>query len=148
MCKRFLKVSQVFKSNTHWRKIFYVITELPPDPPLGIPGSEVLFWEMRSQRQVTNALMAWHRHQSCLGKAGRRGEWKVKVLVSQSCLTLCHPLDYNTPGSSKHRIFQVRILEWLPFPSLGDLLDPGIEPESPVSPTLKADSLFAGPSGG
>jgi len=25
---------------------------------------------------------------------------------------------------------------WSPFPSLGDLLDPGIEPASPVSPEL------------
>ena len=72
----------------------------------------------------------------------------MKVLVSQLCLSLGHPLDYNIPGSSIYWIFQVRILEWLPFPSLGDFLDPGIEPESPVSPTLKADSLFAGLSGG
>ena len=33
----------------------------------------------------------------------------------------------------------------LPFPPPGDLLDPGIEPESPVSPTLQADSLTAEP---
>ena len=29
----------------------------------------------------------------------------------------------------------------LPFPPPGDLPDPGIEPESPVSPALQADSL-------
>ena len=29
----------------------------------------------------------------------------------------------------------------LPFPTPGDLPDPGIEPESPVSPALQADSL-------
>ena len=29
----------------------------------------------------------------------------------------------------------------LPFPPLGDLPDPGIEPASPVSPALQADSL-------
>ena len=28
-----------------------------------------------------------------------------------------------------------------PFPSPGDLPDPGIEPESPASPALQADSL-------
>ena len=34
-------------------------------------------------------------------------------LVVQSCLTLCDLLDCSPPGSSVHRIFQARILEWL-----------------------------------
>ena len=29
------------------------------------------------------------------------------------CLTLCDPMDYNSPGSSVHGIFQSRILEWV-----------------------------------
>ena len=32
--------------------------------------------------------------------------------VSQSCLTLCNPMDCSLPGSSVHEIFQMRILEW------------------------------------
>ena len=55
-------------------------------------------------------------------------------LVPQSCLTLRNPVDCSLPGSSEHGIFQVRILEWLPFPSSGNLHDPGIEPTSPESP--------------
>ena len=35
----------------------------------------------------------------------------------------------------------------LPFPSPGKLPDPGIEPASPVSPALQADSLPAEPLG-
>ena len=35
---------------------------------------------------------------------------KGKVLVTQSCLTLCNPMDCNTPGSSVHGILQARIL--------------------------------------
>ena len=31
----------------------------------------------------------------------------------------------------------------LPFPSPGDLLNPGIEPATPVSPVLQADSFPA-----
>ena len=42
------------------------------------------------------------------------------------------PMDCNPPGSSIHGISQVRVLEWLPFPSPGDLPDPGIEPVSPA----------------
>ena len=57
-------------------------------------------------------------------------------LVAQSCLTLCHPMDCSPPGSSVHRISQTRILEWVAFPSPGDLSDPGMEPESVVSPAL------------
>ena len=57
---------------------------------------------------------------------------RVKVLVAQSCLTLCDPMDCNLIGSSVHGIFQARILEWVPFPSPGHLPDPGIEPGSPT----------------
>ena len=40
-----------------------------------------------------------------------RGGLKVKVLITQSCLTLCNPMDYSLPGSSVHAILQARILE-------------------------------------
>ena len=32
--------------------------------------------------------------------------------VAQSCLTLSDPMDRSLPGSSIHRIFQARVLEW------------------------------------
>ena len=35
------------------------------------------------------------------------------MLVAQSCLTLCNPMDCSPPGSSVHEIFQARILEWV-----------------------------------
>ena len=42
--------------------------------------------------------------------------WKVKAKVTQSCLTLCDPIDHNLPGSSVHGILQARILEWVAVP--------------------------------
>ena len=36
---------------------------------------------------------------------------KVKVIVTQLCLTLCYPLDYTA-----HGILQATILEWVAFP--------------------------------
>ena len=33
--------------------------------------------------------------------------------VTQSCPTLCNPMDCSLPGSSTHGIFQARILEWV-----------------------------------
>ena len=41
---------------------------------------------------------------------------KVKVLLAQSFLTLCVPMDCSLPGSSVHGILQARILEWVAFP--------------------------------
>ena len=35
----------------------------------------------------------------------------------QLCLTLCNPMDCSLPGSSVHRILQVKILEWVAMPS-------------------------------
>ena len=34
-------------------------------------------------------------------------------IVTQSCLTLCDPMDCSLPGSSVHGIFQARVLEWV-----------------------------------
>ena len=48
--------------------------------------------------------------------------------VTQSCPTLCDPVDYSIRG-----ILQARILEWV-----GDLPNPGTELRSPA---LQADSL-------
>ena len=44
--------------------------------------------------------------------------------------------DCSPPGSSVHGIFQARTLEWLPFPTPGDLPDTGIKPTSLASPEL------------
>ena len=33
--------------------------------------------------------------------------------VTQSCPTLCHPMDCSLPGSSVHGIFQAIVLEWI-----------------------------------
>ena len=33
--------------------------------------------------------------------------------VTQSCPTLCNPMDCSLPGSSLHGILQARVLEWV-----------------------------------
>ena len=42
--------------------------------------------------------------------------FKVKVLVTQLCLTLCDPMDYSLPASTVHGILQARILQWVAIP--------------------------------
>ena len=66
------------------------------------------------------------------------------VLVAQSCLTLCDPMDCSLPDSSVHGIFQARYWSGVPFSSLGDLPNPGIKLRSPA---LQANSLPSEPPG-
>ena len=40
----------------------------------------------------------------------------LKVLVNQSCPTLCDLMDYSLSGSSVHGILQAKILEWVAIP--------------------------------
>ena len=48
--------------------------------------------------------------------------------VTQSCPTLCDPMDGSPRGSSVHEMLQARTLEGLPCPPPGALPDPGITP--------------------
>ena len=63
---------------------------------------------------------------------------------SLSRVRLCDPMDCSLPGSSIHRIFQPRVLEWVAISFSRDLPNPGIEPGSPA---LHADALPSEPPG-
>ena len=54
-------------------------------------------------------------------------ELSLKVKVTQSCPTLCDPIDYTL-----HGILQARILEWVAFPFSRRSSQPRIEPRSPA----------------
>jgi len=69
---------------------------------------------------------------------------KVKVLVTQLCLTLCDLMDCSPPGFSVHGILQATVLEWVAISFSMDLLHPEIELGSPA---LQADSLSSEPPG-
>ena len=53
-------------------------------------------------------------------------------------------MDCGPSGSSVHRIFQARILQWAAIPYSGDLPDPGIETAYTALqvPALQGDSLL------
>ena len=59
----------------------------------------------------------------------------LKVKFTQSCPTLCDPMDYTV-----HGILHTKILEWVALP----FSNPGIKPRSPA---LQADSWLAEPQG-
>ena len=67
--------------------------------------------------------------------------------LAELCPTLCDSMDCSPPGSTVHGIFQARILEWLPFPTSGDLPGPGIKPSTPVSPALAGGFFTMAPPG-
>ena len=69
---------------------------------------------------------------------------KVKVLVAQPCPPLCDPMDLVCQAPLSMEFFRQECWSGLPFPSPGDLPDPGIEPRSPA---LQADSLPSEPPG-
>ena len=58
----------------------------------------------------------------------------------QLCLTLCDPMDYSPPGSLSMEFSRQKYWNRLPFPSAGDLSEPGIEPMTPMLPALQVDS--------
>ena len=69
--------------------------------------------------------------------------YKKLSKITQSCLTLCSPwtIAYQAPLSMEYS--RQEYWSGLPFPSPGDLPDPGIEPRSPA---LQADALPPGKS--
>ena len=60
-------------------------------------------------------------------------------LVTQSCQTLCDPMDYSLPGSFVHGDSPGKNTRVGCQALLGDLPNAGIEPRSPE---LQADSFF------
>ena len=63
----------------------------------------------------------------------------MKLKVAQLCPTLCNPMDCTICGISRPEYWSGK-----PFPSPGDLPNPGTEPGSPA---LQVTSLPAEPHG-
>ena len=68
--------------------------------------------------------------------------------VTQSCLTLCDPVD-NTASQAPLCMGFFSQEDWseLPFPPPGDLPNPGMDPASPVSPALTGRIFTTEPPG-
>ena len=66
--------------------------------------------------------------------------------VAQLCPTCCESIDCSLPGSSVTGIFLARILELTAISSSRESSNPGIEPESPVSPALSGRFFITEPA--
>ena len=61
--------------------------------------------------------------------------------VTQPCLALCSPVNYSPRAPLSMRFPRQEYWRGVPFPSLGNLPNPGVEPTSLMSPAL-ADGFF------
>ena len=59
---------------------------------------------------------------------------KYICMCAQLCPTLCNTMECSLSVFSVHGVFQAEYWSRLPFPPLGELTDPGIEPVSLASP--------------
>ena len=80
----------------------------------------------------------------------------VHVSLSDLVSSVCMPRSGIAGSYGSSVIFQAPLsmefsrqesLSRLPFPTPGDLPNPGMEPECPVSPAFQVDSLFSEPLG-
>ena len=69
---------------------------------------------------------------------------KCESEVAQLSLIGSDPVDCSLPGSSVHGILQARTLEWVAFPTPGDLPDPGMDPVFLASPAFTAGFFTTG----
>ena len=66
--------------------------------------------------------------------------------VTQSCLTLCDPMDCTCQAPLSMGFSRQEHWSGLPLPPSGDLPDAGIEPSSPVFPALAGRFFTTAPT--
>ena len=121
----------------HWEVYKGSSARLPGRPRVRFSRSE-LVWR---GAQCTEKSVS---HFYCLLNDQRFKIFKVKVLVVQSCVTLWDPWTVVHQAPLSMGFSRKGYWSGLPFPSPGELPDPGIEPRSPE---LRADSLPSEPPG-
>ena len=89
--------------------------------------------EFRDSTQVLGVIMGKQQHESV-----------VNVLATQSCLTLCDPMNCSLLVPLSMGFLRQEYWSWQLFPSPEDLPNPEIKPGSP---TWQADSLLSEPPG-
>ena len=68
--------------------------------------------------------------------------WKVKVKLLSRAQLFATPWTVAYQASQSMECSRQQYWSGLPFPSPGDLLNPGIESAAPISPVLQADYLL------
>ena len=79
-----------------------------------------------------------NRPNNIKNKLATKGEGCCCV-CAQLCPTLCDPMECSPPGSSVHKIFQTRILEWVAISSSSGLSRPRDQARISVSLALAGE---------
>ena len=113
---------------------------------VAMPSSRGSFW-LRGQTHVSYVSCIDRRvvyHECHLGTPICSMRVKSESEVTQSCPTLCDPMDCSLPGSSLHEILKARVLEWVAISFFR-----GSSPtrDRTRSPAFQADALTSEPSG-
>ena len=103
--------------------VYRVSDTIQPSHPLSSPSSPAPNpSRIRVFSNESTVCMRWPKYWSFSispssehpGLISFRMDWlSRKSEVTQSCPTLCDPMDCNLPGSSIHGIFLARILDWV-----------------------------------
>ena len=99
-------------------------------------GPGTIFWHDGYQDSKANILLF-----SLLFSAESSSHlflWGCVYMCTQSCPTLCNPIDCSPSGSSVHGLFQQEYWNRLPFPTPGDL------PKTEIEPTFLAFHAMGG----
>ena len=106
-------------------------------------NSRSLWWTGRpGVLQSMGSQRVWHDWATEVNWTELNQFLKVKELITQSCLTVCNARTVVYQAALSMEFSRKEYWSGLPFPSSGDLPDPGIESKSPA---LQADPLPSEP---
>ena len=101
--------------------------------------------------QSLNIFMSHMTSHQTIGKGALKSDritCSMNVSVcAQLCPTLCNLMDCRPQGSSFHRIFQARVLEWVAIYYSRGSSHPGMESASPVCLALPDEFFINAPVG-
>ena len=108
-----------------------------------------LLWETRKQIPSGINPSVNKKSQECVaGEVPTTQKGRVCVCVhAPLCLTLCDPVDWAHQAPLSMEFSRQKYWRGLPFPTSGDLPDPGIEPVSFGCPMLAGTFFSTAPPG-
>ena len=96
-----LKRNEISSHNKIWKNLKVKEVSLKM-----LPAVILTTWHSRKSKTMETIKISGCQESTCVSTS-------YICICAHSCLTLCSPMDCSLPGSSVHRIFQARILEWV-----------------------------------
>ena len=84
--------------------------------PATLENNIAVYYKLSTPKQQSHYLAFTQRAENSRAQRSLPTNAFVWVLVTESCPTLCDPVDCSPRGSSVHGILQARILQWVAIP--------------------------------